>query len=102
MAKIHCPNKQYSGVSAGVTFVNGVGETTDPYLISWFKSHGYDVEQVETSIPEDNVTIEDNINTDGQAAESSEDVNDGNKGENAPKKRNSRKTAEKVIENEMV
>lgn len=45
MAKIHCPNKQYSGISAGVQFINGVGETTDPYLLSWFRSHGYEVEQ---------------------------------------------------------
>lgn len=44
MAKIHAPNKQYCGVSASVTFVNGVGETADPHLIEWFKSKGYKVE----------------------------------------------------------
>lgn len=51
MAKVFAPNKQYNGISAGVTFVNGVGETTDPYLLSWFKDKGYQVE--ETKEPED-------------------------------------------------
>ena len=45
MAKVFAPNKQYNGISAGVTFVNGVGETTDPYLLSWFKDKGYQVEE---------------------------------------------------------
>jgi len=45
MAKILCPNKEYSGVSASVTFVNGVGETDNPQLINWFKNHGYTVEE---------------------------------------------------------
>lgn len=45
MAKILCPNKEYSGVSASVTFVNGVGETDNPQLIDWFKNHGYTVEE---------------------------------------------------------
>ena len=43
MARILAPNKQYSGISASVKFVNGEGFTTNEYLISWFKSHGYDV-----------------------------------------------------------
>lgn len=46
MAKIYAPNKRYCGVSAGVEFVNGVGETDDPRLIKWFKSKGYKVEDV--------------------------------------------------------
>lgn len=41
MAKIICPNKQYTGISATVPFVNGVGETDNPNLITWFKSKGY-------------------------------------------------------------
>ena len=45
MAKIYAPNKQYTGISAGVSFINGVGETTDPHLIDWFKSKGYEVEK---------------------------------------------------------
>jgi len=44
MAKIYAPNKGYTGVSAGVRFVNGVGETDDPHLIDWFRRRGYRVE----------------------------------------------------------
>lgn len=43
MAKIYAPNKQYNGISAGVMFVNGVGETSDPHLIKWFQEKGYKV-----------------------------------------------------------
>lgn len=42
--KIYAPNKQYTGVSASVFFVNGVGETDNQHLIAWFKEHGYRVE----------------------------------------------------------
>ena len=45
--KIYSPNKRYSGVSANVIFVNGVGETENPYLIEWFQSHGYTVEEAD-------------------------------------------------------
>jgi hypothetical protein len=45
MAKIIAPNKNYTGLSAGVMFVNGIGECTDPHLISWFKEKGYRVEE---------------------------------------------------------
>ena len=43
MAKIICPNKEYTGISASVSFCNGVGETEDLRLIKWFKDHGYTV-----------------------------------------------------------
>lgn len=43
MAQIIAPNKDYNGESASVTFVKGVGETSDAYLIEWFKEHGYAV-----------------------------------------------------------
>lgn len=43
MAQIIAPNKDYNGESASVTFVRGVGETSDAYLIEWFKEHGYTV-----------------------------------------------------------
>ena len=33
MAQIIAPNKDYTGESASVTFVKGVGETFDAYLI---------------------------------------------------------------------
>lgn len=47
MAKIIAPNKKYTGISASVNFVNGVGETNDPRLIAWFKSKGYEVVEEE-------------------------------------------------------
>lgn len=43
MAQIIALNKDYTGESASVTFVKGVGETSDAYLIEWFKEHGYTV-----------------------------------------------------------
>lgn len=47
--KVHAPNKNYTGVSASVAFCNGVGETEDPHLLEWFKSHGYEVQENEAS-----------------------------------------------------
>ena len=43
MAKIKAPNGQYAGVSAGVSFRDGIGETNDAKAIKWFKEHGYEV-----------------------------------------------------------
>ena len=42
--KVYAPNKNYTGVSASVTFCNGAGETDDPRLLNWFRDHGYEVE----------------------------------------------------------
>lgn len=47
MAKVFSPNKDYTGISASVHFSQGVGECTDPYLLDWFKSKGYTVEEIE-------------------------------------------------------
>ena len=47
MAKIIAPNKKYNGETASVIFVDGVGETADTYLLSWFHEHGYTVEETE-------------------------------------------------------
>ena len=59
MAKVYAPNKQYVGVSAGVSFVNGVGECTNPYLLDWFKSKGYRIEEPEDNKePEDDAELE--------------------------------------------
>ena len=41
--KIYAPVKDANGVYASVRFVDGVGETDNPRLIAWFKSHGYQV-----------------------------------------------------------
>lgn len=43
--KIYAPNKQANGVYASVLFVDGVGETDNPRLIEWFRSHGYTIEK---------------------------------------------------------
>lgn len=64
MAKVFAPNKQYSGLSASVGFVNGVGETEDKDLLKWFKAHGYEIEELEEEKeeeiePEPNVEVED-------------------------------------------
>lgn len=45
MAKITAPNSNYCGTSAGVAFNKGVGSTNSPYLIDWFRTHGYKVEE---------------------------------------------------------
>lgn len=56
MAKVYAPNKHYTGISANVVFKDGVGETSDPHLLNWFKSRGYAVEEdpkkVEKTNPE--------------------------------------------------
>ena len=48
--KIHAPNKEYTGVSASVSFCNGVGETDNPNLIRWFREHGYEVVEAEETV----------------------------------------------------
>ena len=49
MAQIIAPNNDYTGESASVTFVKGVGETSDAYLIEWFRTHGYTVTEDEAT-----------------------------------------------------
>lgn len=44
--KVYAPNRQYTGMSASVSFCNGVGETSNPHLLNWFRSHGYEVEEL--------------------------------------------------------
>ena len=53
--KIYAPVKDANGVYASVRFVNGVGETDNPRLIEWFRTHGYKV-PLEDDAP--NVVIE--------------------------------------------
>lgn len=47
MAKVYAPLKDYNGISASVTFVNGVGETDNESLLEWFEEKGYTVERDE-------------------------------------------------------
>lgn len=49
MVKVLAPNKQYSGLSAGVMFVNGIGETDNEHLLQWFEEKGYIVERPEVT-----------------------------------------------------
>ena len=51
MAKVYAPNKKYTGVSATVTFVNGVGESDNADLLAWFERNGYIVEHLEEAPP---------------------------------------------------
>lgn len=81
MAQIIAPNKDYSGESASVTFVKGVGETSDAYLIEWFKEHGYTViedeaTEVQSEVPPvvPPVAPEEAPATDVEAEEQSEET----------------------------
>lgn len=77
MAQIIAPNKDYNGESASVTFVRGVGETSDAYLIEWFKEHGYTViedEAAEVQPEVQPVTPEEDPATDVEAEEQSEET----------------------------
>ena len=53
MAIIKAPNAQYTGISAGVAFQQGIGETDDPHLIAWFQERGYQVELPQEAPPEE-------------------------------------------------
>lgn len=77
MAQIIAPNKDYNGESASVTFIKGAGETSDAYLIEWFRTHGYTViddeaEEVQPEVPP--VAPEEAPATDVEAEEQSEET----------------------------
>ena len=55
--KIYAPVEDANGIYASVMFVNGVGETDNPSLIEWFKEHGYEVENIKSSIYDVTKTI---------------------------------------------
>lgn len=46
MWRILSPNTEYNGITAGVTFVGGVGET-DKEPSDYFQRHGYQIEALE-------------------------------------------------------
>jgi hypothetical protein len=48
--KIYAPVANTNGVYASVRFVNGVGETDNPRLIEWFKTHGYRLEKCDEAV----------------------------------------------------
>lgn len=72
MARIIAPNKDYNGESASVTFVKGVGETSDAYLIEWFKEHGYTV--IEDKAAEVPPEAPEAPETEAEAADAAEQV----------------------------
>lgn len=77
MAQIIAPNKDYNGESASVTFIKGVGETSDAYLIEWFKEHGYTVIDDEAAEVQPEVqpeASEEDPATDVEAEEQSEET----------------------------
>ena len=45
MARIVAPNK-VTGIRASVQFTDGIGETSDEYLLDWFRTHGYKVVKI--------------------------------------------------------
>lgn len=53
MAKVIAPNKEYAGVSAGVSFHGGEAHTDDPYILGWFRTHGYEVEEEGSGEPDE-------------------------------------------------
>lgn len=54
--KILAPNKEYTGINAGVSFANGEGYTEDKWLVDWFKNKGYKV--IKEDAEEDNILEE--------------------------------------------
>jgi hypothetical protein len=43
---ITAPNKNYNRRISNVIFVDGKAETNDPWMASWFKGRGFEVEEV--------------------------------------------------------
>lgn len=60
--KIETPAKDYTGVSFGIAFNAGVGETSDAWLVQRFKESGYKVSEIgggdetEAPIPDTDLT----------------------------------------------
>lgn len=44
MARITTPVAGFTGVSVGVNFTDGVGETDDEWAIDYFRRHGYGID----------------------------------------------------------
>lgn len=79
MAKIIAPNKDYNEESATVSFVNGVGETSDPWLISWFKSNGYEVQEDEKQVGDKAESQEDDAEFPKHVGGGNYELSDGSK-----------------------
>lgn len=62
--KITTPVEGYTGISAGVSFAHGVGETENRWVANWFLEKGYKVEVIEDEDkPNEELDMhEDNLN----------------------------------------
>lgn len=83
MAKVYAPLKDYNGISASVTFVNGVGETDNENLLEWFEEKGYTVERDEKpkrgkKAKEETEGTSEGETSEGTTEEVSEEVAEGN------------------------
>lgn len=78
MAKVYTPLKDYNGISASVTFVNGVGETDNENLLEWFEEKGYTVERDEKPKRAKKAKDETEEISDGATEEVAEEVAEGN------------------------
>lgn len=58
MATINTNVKNFTGIRAGVMFTKGVGHTDDPWLIKWFKDHGYVVVEERKPKSIEDMTVE--------------------------------------------
>lgn len=70
--KIYAPVHDCNGLYASVMFKNGVGETDNPTLIDWFKTHGYKVEDTYFAENEQNEQTNDQINQTNEQNEQNE------------------------------
>jgi hypothetical protein len=67
MAQITSPNAAYDGVTNGVQFTNGQGETNDQQKIQWFLDHGYAVDGVTNMAHEEVQAVNFSETNDGAA-----------------------------------
>lgn len=78
MAKVYAPLKDYNGISASVTFVNGVGETDNENLLEWFEEKGYTVERDEKPKRAKKAKEATEETSEGATEEETEEVAEGN------------------------
>jgi hypothetical protein len=45
MATVYSPNRKFNGVSVGVTFTDGKGETDDDVALAYFARRGYGIDE---------------------------------------------------------
>ncbi|MBS6510128.1 MAG: hypothetical protein KH334_00325 [Clostridiales bacterium] len=76
MAKVIAPNKEYSGISAGVVFAKGEGLCEDKRLLDWFEVRGYQV------VYEEEIHGAETVQDDGQSTETSAEQKAEDEGQN--------------------